>query len=59
MKNNLLAVGWDVGGWMGSNHGFSILHWDYEEKNTAGWENQLSLKSLINQPFLWIIFSKK
>lgn len=32
MKNNLLAIGWDVGGWMGSNHGFSILHWNYENK---------------------------
>lgn len=31
-KNNLLAIGWDVGGWMGANHGFSIICWDYEQK---------------------------
>jgi predicted nuclease with RNAse H fold len=32
-KNNLLALGWDVGGWMGNNHGFSIIHWDYDKKD--------------------------
>lgn len=35
-KNNLLAIGWDVGGWMGANHGFSIICWDYEQKNIVG-----------------------
>jgi len=32
-KNDLLALGWDVGGWMGNNHGFSIIHWDYKNKD--------------------------
>ena len=44
MKNNLLAVGWDVGGWMGSNHGFSILHWDYEEKEYSWLGKSVELK---------------
>ena len=44
MKNNLLAVGWDVGGWMGSNHGFSILHWDYKKKEYSWLGNSVELK---------------
>jgi predicted nuclease with RNAse H fold len=43
-NKNLLAVGWDVGGWMGSNHGFSILHWDYEKKEYSWLGKSVELK---------------
>ena len=26
----LIVIGWDVGGWMGSNNGFSIIEYDYQ-----------------------------
>lgn len=29
----LIVIGWDVGGWMGSNHGFSIIEYDYNSQN--------------------------
>ncbi|MCC3145134.1 hypothetical protein LJ207_07335 [Halanaerobium sp. Z-7514] len=32
MRDKLLAIGWDVGGWMGNNHGFSIIQWNYDKK---------------------------
>lgn len=32
-KNSLLAIGWDVGGWMGNNHGFSIIQWNQTEND--------------------------
>ncbi|MFN2340876.1 MAG: hypothetical protein ABR547_06365 [Halanaerobium sp.] len=44
MKNNLLAVGWDVGGWMGSNHGFSILNWNYKDKEYSWLGESVELK---------------
>ena len=43
-NKNLLAVGWDVGGWMGSNHGFSILNWNYEKKEYSWLGKSVELK---------------
>lgn len=46
MKNdkNLLVIGWDVGGWMGSNHGFSILLWNYKNKEYRWLGKSVELK---------------
>ncbi|MFW6266173.1 MAG: hypothetical protein ACOC21_01265 [Halanaerobiales bacterium] len=30
-NNRVIAVGWDVGGWMGSNHGFAVSKWNKEQ----------------------------
>jgi len=48
---NLLAVGWDVGGWMGSNHGFSILHWNYEASEYKWLGESVELKIPDNSIF--------
>jgi len=31
--DKLIVIGWDVGGWMGSNHGFSLIEYDYSSEN--------------------------
>lgn len=58
-NKNLLAIGWDVGGWMGSNHGFSILLWDYETKEYKWLGKSVELKIPDNSLFsLAYIFQK-
>lgn len=34
--NRVIGIGWDVGGWMGTNHGVAICEWEKEE-NTVHW----------------------
>lgn len=43
-KKDLLAIGWDVGGWMGTNHGFSIIHWNYKDKEIKWLGEAVELK---------------
>ena len=43
-KNSLLAIGWDVGGWMGKNHGFSIIHWNKKENDFKWLGKSVELK---------------
>ncbi|MDQ0253429.1 putative nuclease with RNAse H fold [Evansella vedderi] len=33
--DKVIAIGWDVGGWMGSNHGVAICQWDKTSKKIS------------------------
>ena len=32
----MIGIGWDVGGWMGTNHGFAVCQWD-KQNNSIEW----------------------
>ncbi|SES12822.1 hypothetical protein SAMN05518684_108172 [Salipaludibacillus aurantiacus] len=44
--NKVIGIGWDVGGWMGKNHGAAICEWVRQIKFT-GEDNPLKCRSLI------------
>lgn len=56
MTDKIIGIGWDVGGWMGNNHGVAICEWD-PATNTIDWrgtpteiaipKNGISLQHLI------------
>lgn len=57
--NKLLALGWDVGGWMGSNHGFSLIQYDYDQNDYKWLGNPVELTIPANSTFtLDYIFEK-
>lgn len=33
MNGCVIGIGWDVGGWMGSNHGLAVCEWKMSEQN--------------------------
>ncbi|AXF57672.1 DUF429 domain-containing protein [Salicibibacter kimchii] len=58
MAPKVIGIGWDVGGWLGSNHGVAICEWD-STKQTIEWKGapteisipnsgRLSLQQLIS-----------
>jgi len=43
LADELLVIGWDVGGWMGNNHGFSLIKYRYQQESWCWSGNSVEL----------------